>query len=141
MARVLLERFGEVQFSDAYDYGFGPVRDFLSQPRRPKSFDWVVANPPFRLAESFVAEALKVARRGVAMLARTVFLEGIGRYERIYRVTPPTTSAQFSERVAVVKGRLDPSASTATGYGWFVWDLRRAELCRRSHGSHHVGEL
>ncbi|HRO04370.1 MAG TPA: hypothetical protein PLS69_12275, partial [Terricaulis sp.] len=30
--------------------------------------------------------------------------------------------AQFCERVPMVKGRWDPSASTATSYCWVVWD-------------------
>jgi len=29
--------------------------------------------------------------------------------------------AQFSERVPMVRGRLDAKASTATGYAWVVW--------------------
>ena len=56
------------------------------------------------------------------MLTRTVFIESIGRYERIFSKEPPTKVAQFSERVPMVKGRLDRKASTATGYAWIVWE-------------------
>jgi AIPR protein len=31
---------------------------------------------------------------GVAMLTRTVFIESVGRYSRIFSVTPPTTNSQ-----------------------------------------------
>lgn len=65
--------------------------------------------------------AREIARVGVAILARTVFIESIGRYERLFSVSPPTYFAQFAERVPMVKGRLDRKASTATGYAWFVW--------------------
>ena len=82
----------------------------------------VITNPPFRLAEEFVLRALSVAREGVAILARTVFLESVGRYEDIFRSTPPTKVGQFVERVPMVRGRLDGKASTATGYAWFVWE-------------------
>ena len=78
--------------------------------------------PPFRLAEEFVQRALVVARSGVAMLARTVFLESVGRYQGIFKNNPPTKFAQFTERVPMVKGRLDKKASTATEYAWFVWE-------------------
>lgn len=122
MARTLAEYFGQVDAADAYHYGFAPVRDFLTYPYEAKSHDWVITNPPFRLAEEFVERALVVARKGVAILARTVFLESVGRYESIFSVTPPTKFAQFSERVPMVKGRVDPKASTATGYAWFVWE-------------------
>jgi hypothetical protein len=74
------------------------------------------------LREDFTLRALKVARRGVAMLTRTVFIESVGRYDRLFRVNPPSHCAQFAERVPMVKGRLDRRASTATGYCWLVWD-------------------
>ena len=51
MARVLQEYFGKVIGSDVHDYGYGEARDFLSYRYRPNSFDWVITNPPFRLAE------------------------------------------------------------------------------------------
>jgi hypothetical protein len=63
-----------------------------------------------------------VARKGVAILARSVFLESIGRYDGIFRNSPPTKFAQFVERVPMVKGRLDRKATTATGYAWLVWE-------------------
>lgn len=121
MARPLAEFFGSVEAADAYPYGFAPVRDFLTFPYEAKSHDWVITNPPFRLAEDFVERALMVARHGVAILARTVFLESVGRYQSIFRDHPPSIFAQFTERVPMVKGRVDAKASTATGYAWFVW--------------------
>jgi hypothetical protein len=122
MAKVLKEYFSEVKSSDAYHYGYGTVRDFLTYPYEMNAVDWVITNPPFRLAEVFVLRALHVARLGVAILARTVFLESSGRYREIFEETPPTIFAQFVERVPMVKGRLDRNATTATGYAWFVWD-------------------
>lgn len=122
MAKPLREYFGEVVAADAYDYGYGEIRDFLIYPYRPNSADWVITNPPFRLAEDFVIRAISIARRGVAILARSVFLESVGRYEGIFRKMPPTKFAQFVERVPMVKGRLDRKATTATGYAWLVWE-------------------
>lgn len=123
MSRTLKKYFRDVESSDAYEYGYGYKRDFLAYPFELKSVDWVITNPPFRLAEEFVLRAFRVARHGVAILARTVFLESVGRHQRIFNKTPPTKFAQFSERVPMVKGRLDSSASTATGYAWLVWEL------------------
>jgi hypothetical protein len=122
MAKVLDEYFREVRCSDAFGYGYGPLRDFLTHPYATNSCDWVITNPPFRLAEEFVLRALKVARVGVAILARTVFLESVGRYEAIFLEHPPTKFAQFSERVPMLRGRLDKNATTATGYAWFIWE-------------------
>lgn len=125
MAKVLSEYFSDVECSDAFDYSYGTVRDFITHPYKSATFDWVITNPPFRLAEEFLTLSLDVARIGVAILARTVFLESVGRYNAIFQTTPPTIFAQFVERVPMVRGRLDDKATTATGYAWFVWDKRK----------------
>lgn len=122
MARVLQEYFPDVVASDAFSYGYGEVRDYLISPYDRNSVDWVITNPPFRLAKDFVLQSLDVARVGVAILARTVFLESIGRYEDIFLKKPPSKFAQFVERVPMVRGRLDGKATTATGYAWLVWE-------------------
>ncbi len=122
MARTLKEYFGDVHCSDAFEYGYGQRRDFLTYPFELNSVDWVITNPPFRLAEEFVRRSLPIARHGVAILARTVFLESVGRYRRLFHDRPPSKFAQFSERVPMLKGRLEANATTATGYAWLVWE-------------------
>jgi hypothetical protein len=122
MAKPLKEYFGEVKSADVHAYGYGSVANFLTSPIEANSMDWIITNPPFRLAEGFIKRALITSRRGVAILARTVFIESVGRYREIFQ--PPTKFAQFAERVPMVKGRLDAKASTATGYAWFVWDKK-----------------
>ena len=121
MSEPLSEYFGSVVSSDIEDYGYGEVVDFLKNDYADKSFDWVITNPPFKCAENFISEGLRVARIGVAILARTVFIESVGRHERLFSANPPTLVAQYTERVPMVKGRLDKKASTATGYCWLVW--------------------
>ena len=121
MVRPLREYFEHVSASDVHDYGFGEVSDFLTSRHKPGSFDWVITNPPFKSAEQFAVKGLSIARKGVAMLVRTVFIESVGRYERLFIQYPPNAFAQYVERVPMVKGRLDKKASTATGYGWVVW--------------------
>lgn len=121
MAMTLKEYFGDVYSSDIIDYGYGDNIDFLSSKVFDKT-DWIITNPPFKLAEEFIVRGLKIANRGVAVLVRTVFLEGIGRYERLFSLHPPSVVAQFVERVPIIKGRIDPKATTATGYAWLVWD-------------------
>jgi hypothetical protein len=39
------EYFGEVYCSDAYDYGFGEVRDFLTFPYEINAVDWIIESP------------------------------------------------------------------------------------------------
>lgn len=135
MSRVLCEYFAAVYSSDAFDYGRGAVGDFLfSPPETAGGFDWIITNPPFRLAAQFSAQALRLTRIGVALLVRTAFLEGGDRYRQIYSINPPTYVFQFAERVPMCKGRVDPEISTATAYCWLVWygqERRNAESLLR----------
>lgn len=134
MAATLAEYFGGVRASDIAPFGYGETVDFLdvtqasaTEADRP---DWIVTNPPFRLAEEFARRALDLAQRGTAMLVRTGFIEGAGRYRRLFEHRPPSFVAQFVERVPILRGRVDPKASTATGYCWLVWQ-RNAEAPTR----------
>jgi len=125
MARPLGEYFASVHATDIFDYGFetmAAVEDFLFPTTvAPHPIDWVITNPPFRLAEEFVMKGLAIARVGCAMLVRSAFIESVGRYERLFKPSPPTFVAQFVERLPLVKGRVDPAAASATAYSWLVW--------------------
>ncbi len=125
MSVTLAEYFDKVVSLDVFDYGFGPVADFIELKHPDGSFDWVITNPPFPLGEEFIRRSMKIARHGVAMLTRTVFIESVGRYERIFIPNRPSRFAQFTERVPMVKGRIDKKASTATGYAWLIWEFDR----------------
>lgn len=120
MARTLQEYVVNlVQASDIEDYGVGyPVKDYLTAEL--PIVDWTITNPPFVKGVEFIEKALETSHN-VAVILRTAFLEGKGRYERLFSVKPPQHVLQFVERVPMVKGRYDPKASSATAYAWFVW--------------------
>ena len=154
MVRPLREYFrGGVDAADVHDYGFGfPVRDYLfGEP--PALVDWTIMNPPFRLAEQFIERAVATSSAGAAVLVRAAFLEGVGRYERLYATQPPSHVLQFTERVVMHKGRLAPEGSTATAYAWLVWaggegtrlewiaPCRRALECAGDYPSSSFGKL
>lgn len=121
MVRPLAEYFRTVEASDVHDYGAGyPVSDYLFGPD-PSPVTWTITNPPFKLAEQFIRRALVSSEQGVAMIVRSAFLEGVGRYERLFSATPPSHVLQFTERVVMHKGKLAPKGSTATAYCWLVW--------------------
>lgn len=131
MTGVLLEyeKIGAVVGSDIKDYGrdgrsvpaFQCIDDFL-EPKAGIDPDWIVTNPPFgEKTLQFVLRALDVAGTGVAMFVRQQWLEGVDRYEELFRDQPPTLYAQFVERVNLCEGRWDPYGSTATAYCWLVW--------------------
>lgn len=121
MVRPLREYFRNVIASDLIDYGMGwPIEDFLF-PYQIEATDWTITNPPFTLADQFVSRALDTSRIGCAIIIRSAFLEGISRYNKLFSCRPPATVYQFAERVPMVKGRIDPEASSATAYSWIVW--------------------
>jgi len=121
--------------SDVRDYGAGyPTHDFLGMAPPPLSEpDWIITNPPFRLARQFALRALQLSRRGVALFVRLQFLEGIGRLQQLFAPYPPETVALFSERVTLLRGRLqaktDTGSQTATAYCWIVWRKHSVPTC------------
>lgn len=148
MARPMGEYFAKVSATDVFDYGvyegngqhvpwrMDGVSDFLVDwTAGDTQVDWIITNPPFRLGAEFVNHALTCARRGVAVLVRVAFSEGVGRYEKLFRDRPETLFLPFVERVVMWKGVcLDPDVkiwdakrqvmtrpTTATAYGWMVW--------------------
>jgi len=128
MVRPLREWFGTVEASDIFDYGAGfPQADYLFGPD-PEPVDWTITNPPFRLAEQFIERMHRTSRQGCAVIVRSAFLEGVGRFQRLFQILPPTQVLQFSERVVMHKGKLSANGSTATAYCWLVWDKRRWDL-------------
>ena len=130
MAAVLAEYFDEVYCTDVHDYGGlhavgsfigadGLGLDVVEAPSPGPA--WIITNPPFSLAVEFVERALVEAKRGVAILVRTQWLEGVERYIRLLSGFPPAIVAPFAERVPMHEGRWDPNGSTATAYAWIVW--------------------
>lgn len=122
MSEALTEYGLLVESCDIENRGYGRAVDFLSESFKPDTPpDWIVTNPPFNRAEDFIFKGLSLAESGVAMLLRSAFLEGVGRQERLFFKFPPAFVAQFSERVPLAMGRIDPKASAVVPYSWFVW--------------------
>lgn len=131
MAKPLWDYFARVHATDIHDYGYAGMDrtvDFLyPQSESPNpgivyDFEWIITNPPFRLAADFVRRGLELCpREGVALFVRSAFLEGVGRYNELFSLYPPDVVAQFSERVPIHKGKLTETGSTATSYCWLVW--------------------
>lgn len=136
MAEPLREYFLSVHTSDIHDYdweGQERVVDFLFPGSEPPHIaahgvDWIITNPPFKLAAEFVHQALDRCDIGCAMLCRTVWLEGQSRYRELFSKRPPSIVAVFSERLPINKGAPRVDAGTATSYSWFVWFKRDIDI-------------
>lgn len=141
MADVLAESFGRVWATDVHDYWRAEAEPGRS-PYPPDAvgsftgegpdvlgpgvdgFDWIITNPPFNAALDFARRALPIARRGVALLVRSSWLEGKDRYRGLFAAAPPSVVAIYSERLSMRRGRYDPKLSAATSYSWVVWRKR-----------------
>lgn len=128
MARALMEYYAGVRASDIYNYGpteAGPVRgffqyDFLHEAHAG-GVDWVITNPPFKHSLEFIHKALDRSGRGVAMYGPLTMLEGVARYNHIYRpYKGQFTIAPFVERCPTNKGAPKKNATTASAYAWLV---------------------
>jgi hypothetical protein len=133
MLAVLEEYFRQADGSDIHNYNGNAVIDFLGTHDLDSMsrYDWIITNPPFtkEATERFILRALDLASVGIAMFVRSQWIvEGVGRYERIFRDRPPTLIAFFSERVPLHKGRWEPDGATATAYCWLVWVRDRLPL-------------
>jgi hypothetical protein len=120
MARVLEEAGYKVRATDLYARGHGETGvDFLSATT---PIDNIVTNPPYNVAEAFVAQGLKLARRKFALLLRLAFLEGANRANTIFLKSPPSRVWIFAERITFYMKGAERSGSGTTAYAWFVWD-------------------
>lgn len=134
IAEPLRKYFPHVFASDIFDYGYGGLQDFLLGDRQEQTpgrrgctpggivVDWIITNPPFKLAAQFVERGLELATVGVAVLVRLAWLESVDRFHMFYRAAHPlTVLAPFAERVPMQLGAWDPELSSATAYAWFIF--------------------
>jgi hypothetical protein len=133
MAEPLRQYFKRVITSDIHHYGYDSidrVEDFLAPYAMRDTADWIITNPPFRLAREFTLRGLELTRLGVAIFARSNWIEGQERYRTLFQARPPALVAPFVERCPLTKGfdeetdergGVDFDASSATSYSWFVW--------------------
>ena len=124
IVRVLRDHGHAVIASDIHDYGF-PLhfcRDFLAEIRMPAGAEAIVTNPPFQIAEKFVARALDLCPR-VIMLLRLAFLES----ERRCSILEGRGLARvhvFRKRLPMMHrdGWEGRKANSGMAFAWFVWE-------------------
>jgi hypothetical protein len=125
IVKVLRETKRTVIASDLVDYGC-PLsyskHDFLMEQKAPFNCQCIVTNPPFKLANQFVAHALALVPK-VVMLLRLAFMESETR-------TPILDNGHLA-RVYVFRKRLPMmhragwegrKANSGMAFAWFVWE-------------------
>lgn len=126
ITRVLRSAGHVVHATDLVDYNSNHQdharRDFLMERSTPAGTEAIVTNPPYKLANEFVAHALELCPR-VVMLLRLAFLESERRTTIL--------DGGHLARVHVFKNRLPmmhragwtgPKVTNPTAFAWFCWD-------------------
>ena len=129
MSEVLINDGGyDVISTDLIDrnYGISGI-DFLDdkQISRFDSVDNIITNVPLKLALSFMLQSKKIAKKKIAILGSTHFLDGVERYKKLWcdKSFPLKIMYQFSGRISFAKNRIpEQSASGLVSWAWFVWD-------------------
>lgn len=120
-----LEALGHKVYSyDKIDRGYGKVQDYFLMEKLPDGCECIVTNPPFKHLTDFVLKSLELLPDGglCCMFVKTTTLEGVERWEKIYRNCPPHKVLQCVRRILCAKnGDFDAIKSSASVYAWFVW--------------------
>jgi hypothetical protein len=102
-------------------------RDFLLEGAAPEGVECIVTNPPYKLADEFVAHALRLCPR-VFMLLRLAFLESTGRSNildcgRLARVYVFRNRVRMMHRANWDGPRI---SAGSLAFAWFCWSRGHA---------------
>jgi hypothetical protein len=127
IAAVLRQHGRFVYATDLIDYGYADIDasiDFLQASAPSFCCGAIVTNPPYRIADRFVAHALRLGIPTIHMLLRLAFLEsqrrssildsGLLRSVRVFRRRLPMMHRD---------GWQGNRASSSIAFAWFTWDL------------------
>lgn len=119
-----MEEFGKVvRKSDIIDRDIGAeIQDFLTTN---EVFDGdIITNPPFKYSAEFMEKALSSINNGskVALFMKTLYLEGINRYNRVYSINPPKRVLVFSKRISTWRDGLVLNSGSMISFSWYIWE-------------------
>jgi hypothetical protein len=137
IVRILRAAGHDVVATDLVNYGEAITPpgyygvDFLMEHKAPARCEAIITNPPFKLANEFVAHALDLCPR-VIMLLRYAFYEaGTGKQrkhllrKRVLDEIPPARIYVFRNRLPMMHRDGWDGAKLERGaqaFAWFVWD-------------------
>lgn len=121
LSKILQEKGFDVISNDLIDRGFGnPGIDFLTYEG---NHDNIITNPPFSLSYDFILQSKKIAKYKIAFLLRTVFLEGVARYEMFQDPEFPFKGIHvFSKRLTMTPNGEEIKSSGMISFSWFIWE-------------------
>lgn len=130
ISKIIKYKFpaSDVESTDLIDRGFGQGGvDFLEKKYGDKKYDYIITNPPYKLAQKFIEKSLSITNNKVVMFLKIQFLEGVGRYD-MFKNTPLKEVHVFSGRQDPWSNGLKLNPKTGKKWGstmcfaWFVWE-------------------
>ena len=108
--------------SDIVDRGCPDSRicDFTKVVACWQDVDWIVANPPFKLIETFIRRAVEIAP-DVVMMGQLTLLEGQKRGKNLWPVMPFYRVLVHSSRVSMPPGDIEDEVKAEGGNKAFAW--------------------
>lgn len=106
-------------------YGIGNI-DFLKIDEN-KKYDYIITNPPFKLAKEFITKSLNICNKSVCMFLKIQFLESVGRKEWL-KNSPLKYVYVFSERQCPMRNGIEINPKTGKKwsnticFAWFIWE-------------------
>ena len=120
---VLADHGFTVRHSDIHG---DPSVDFLTV-KHAADFGAIVTNPPYSLADQFIAHALMLTQNGhgqVCMLLRNEFDCAATRTARFFAGPPYHKKIVLTRRPRWIPGS---TGAPRHNYAWYVWDWSRSE--------------
>lgn len=119
MGRVLTEAGYDVIGTDINPRGYGTKLDFLTSTEllAPN----IVTNPPFIYSIEFAKHALELGVEKLALLNKTVFLEGVKRGAWL-ETTPLRKVLVFKKRLKMTRNGMDIKGGGMISFSWFIWE-------------------
>jgi len=123
ISEVLKQNGFAVYSSDKYDRGYGDIGiDFVEDAQVFDKIPNIITNPPYKIAQEFVEQSLKLTDGKVAMLLKLNFLESARRYE-MFKNTPLKHVLVFSKRLTFYEPDSDKKGKSGLlAYAWYVWE-------------------
>ncbi len=123
MSRVLMAAGHDVISTTLVDRGFGVTGvDFLKTTKLLAPA--IVTNPPYNIANDFVAHALSLEPDIACFFLRLKWLEGRRRHKLIFASNPVDSVQVFIERVKFFAGDIpeaDQPGWNTEAFAWFIW--------------------
>ena len=124
MAKAAKDRGYNVTAFDKHYWGYGQVKDFLTDPLILRGDKTFFMNPPFSLAEQFVIRCHELHARKIVCFQRFAWWESKRRID-FWNTYPPNRIYICVSRATCWRIDIPPDereGGSTTAHAWFVWE-------------------